>query len=640
MKKMIQRSGIILICLLLGASLALGLINLFPEDFMKVPAHFQAPLFLLLVLVFFYLTLRAGTTTWKRFMALPELPRMVWGVIAVLMAPQWLLNQIGPLTPERLPLLIPRGYPQLAAAAFTIDLALLFFGCGVWLIALLILHSQRGIRLETISQKITPVHIGLLFGAFVLFSLVVNPGVFHPEMYTYMPAHISGKPILEIIFDIKTMNLGLWESRQLSYLIDVIDGNFVAWCIRLGIPHFRSITFYVFSLIAVGYLWVSFTREMKADRLLSLLAIALLLFSPSFIYTLYYRTSKIGVTLMMVILLCEIYRALASSIGDETRRRKPIGLLLVFFLTGLALTLFDMLGVLFAGVLTGYCLILFLFKPNRTKAAILAGLGLALTTWAVYFLWLGPAIMRAVTGQIANSAFLTQAPLQDLIPLMMTKIPALILGMMGILLGNMTKIQALFGLVLLGMGAIWLGIGSQISSAKGPLVNAQHPRKEGKNEGFGKRTYYWAVRNEPLFTLAVLIGGILVIYDFLVMRHKGILMPDVRIVYYVMPAAATLLFGIFTFLVRPGLYKKILNPNLYPVIILFLLILLVGNVVGVIGDRSVLENGHIGDYYRFAPRLLYELRLLDSPNHIPNESIINDPIYQLFVKSKPVSINP
>lgn len=254
MKKMIQRSGIILISLLIGSSLALGLINLFPVDFMKVPVRFQTPLFLVLVLVFFYLTLRAGTATWKRFVELPELPRLVWGAVAILMAPQWLLNQIGPLSPGRLPLLIPNSWPPVAAAAIIIDLSLLFFGTGVWLITLLIAHSQRGIKLEMISKKITPVHIGLLFGGFVLFSLIVSPNLFHPEMFTRMPAHISGKPILEIIFDAKSMNQGGWEARQLSFLFDVIDGNFVAWCIRLGIPHFRSITAFVFTLIIVCYL--------------------------------------------------------------------------------------------------------------------------------------------------------------------------------------------------------------------------------------------------------------------------------------------------------------------------------------------------------------------------------------------------
>lgn len=378
---------------------------------------------------------------------------------------------------------------------------------------------------------------------------------------------------------------------------------------------------------------------MKADRLFSFLAIALLLTSPSMVYQIYYRTSKIGVTLMMVILLCEIYKALTKT-GEETGRRKPAILMLIIFLAAGAMTLFDVLGVLFVGVLAGYCLILFLFKPNRTKAAILGGLGLALIAWAIYFLWLGPAIMLAVTGQVADSSYLTQAPLQNLIPLMARKIPGVIVDMMRNMMGNITRFQALFGLVLLGVGAIWLGTEPHRIPTDEPIAGRQNSKKNVKKERFGKRVYYWAVRNEPLFTLAVLIGGILVIYDFLVMRHLPILWPDVRIVYYIMPAAATLLFGIFTFLARPRLQNKILDPSLYPVIILFLLILLVGNVVGVVGVKNVLENGHLKDFYKYAPKLLDALRILDSPNYIPDESLITDPIYKLFVKMKPVSINP
>src|ERR1043165_9137229 len=165
--------------------------------------------------------------------------------------------------------------------------------------------------LAQIAKRISYFHVVILFFVYIVFSLVVGgPGMLHEEMNVRLPAHISGKPILQIIFDAKSMNIGGWEGRQLSFLFDIIDGNFVAFSIRHGVPHFRSLTHYIFTLLLMLYLWSFFTRILKLDRLLSLLLLALLLTTPSFIYSYYYRTSKIGVTLFVIILLGEMYKVI------------------------------------------------------------------------------------------------------------------------------------------------------------------------------------------------------------------------------------------------------------------------------------------------------------------------------------------
>jgi len=84
--------------------------------------------------------------------------------------------------------------------------------------------SSKPNYLTTISRKITSLHVVALFVVYVVFSLVVGgPGILHNEMDIRLPAHISGKPILQIIFDADSMNIGGWEARQLSFLFDVID---------------------------------------------------------------------------------------------------------------------------------------------------------------------------------------------------------------------------------------------------------------------------------------------------------------------------------------------------------------------------------------------------------------------------------
>jgi hypothetical protein len=298
----------------------------------------------------------------------------------------------------------------------------------------------------------------------------------------------------------------------------------------------------------------------------------------------------------------------------------------------LAIMLFDVLGVLFAAVLTGYCFILYWFKPDKYKAAILIGLVLGMIVWVIYFRWLGPDIMLAVTGQYADSYYLSQAPFQNLVPFIIGKMPLLFLDMVRTLLGNITQLQAFIVFVMLGGVAIWLGTGSKESLAGESLPCNHNITINEEKEYSEARKKDWAAQIEPFFSLLALISSILVVYDFLVVRHPPILMPDIRLAYYIMPAQAVLLFGITALLVQPRLQKKIFSDHIYPVIILLLLFLVVGNVNGVIEIKDVLEGGHLSEFYQYTPRLLDALRHLHTPNYVPDKTIITDPIYQFFLK--------
>ncbi len=459
---------VIFFCLGIAFALVLGIINLFSILFLALPDPYQIILFIGLGIALFPIVFILGSATWKRFLALPILTGRVWSGVTLVMAAGWIFTPFVLLFPQGVPRLIPAIGPQVVSIILILVLCLLFFGCGVWLLTLFCHPTFSGLSLSTISGKISPIHIGLLFGMSVLFSLLVTgPGVFHPELYVRLPAHISGKPILQIIFDAQAMNIGSWEARQLSFLFDVIDGNFVAWCIRSGIPNFRSITQYVFTLIIVGYLWVSFTRHMKMDRLVSLFMISFLLTTPSFVYNDYYRTSKIGATLMMVILLTEMYKVLSKRTHPDIKLWKPPLLLLLFFIAALALTLFDFLGVLLAGVFTGYCFIVLMFKPDKYKASMVCGLVLALIAWAIYFFYLGPALTLAFSGVPVDSSYITQANLINLLPFLKREIPILLLDMVRTLFGFGTQLQAFFITLFFAVVALFLGLG---------------PRKAGKDQ--------------------------------------------------------------------------------------------------------------------------------------------------------------
>ncbi len=489
-------------------------------------------------------------------------------------------------------------------------------------------------HLAQITKKISYFHVVILFFAYVVLSLLVGGrGVLHQEMNVRLPAHISGKPILQIIFDAKSMNIGGWEGRQLSFLFDIIDGNFVALGIRLGVPHFRSLTHYVFTFILMFYLWSFLTRIVKLDRLLSLLLIALLLTTPSFIYSYYYRTSKIGVTLFVILLLGEMYKVIRGEIYLDVKIKKPFWLVLIFLFSTLALMLFDLLGGFFATVLIIYLLLALLYKPDRNKSAALAGMVTGYTIWVLYFLYLGPAIMLAITGQKADTSYLTSAPLQYFPGQLLIAMPYFIVDMVRYLFGYIPEIGGAFLLLCAVTTSIWLTVRSKKKIVGSWAQDAPISNSEQLKQKIISRLRAFISRYEPLLTMLFMLGGITIIYALLVTRHGPILWPDVRPVYYIMPAQAVLLFAAATLLTRARIKWILKFRGMYYFTLVLLIFFLSGNIIGSICIKNLLFNsGQNMEAFPHDSALLNSLAHINSPGFEPDAKIAADPVYQLFSK--------
>jgi hypothetical protein len=470
-------------------------------------------------------------------------------------------------------------------------------------------HGRFAEALRSVSGRIGPIHVALLCLLYVLFSLLAGGGgLLHPEMDVRMPVELSGKPLLQILYDVKSMNIGSWETRQLSYLFDVLDGYFVALCVRWGLPHFRSLTQYLFTGLLLAYAWPLLTKRMRLDRLVSLVLLALLLTTSSFVFAIYYRTSKIGVSLTALILLGELYR-----VRVDRPEGVPAGrLVTVFFLTALAMTLFDILGVLFLGVLIAYAIEQVWLKPVRTNWSALAGLTAAFLIWLVHYLWLGPAIMRAVTGQTVDTSYLAAVPIQDFLIVFFLGMPVYFLDIVRLLFGNFSYLF-LGSLALVGTAAAWY-VRSRNRQAR--------PDSQGRPVEFRR----WLARADvPLF----LVGGLMASYDLLATRHLDILLqPEARLIYYSMPAQAVLLFGAAAWLSRPAGTDFV--QKYYFTVILVAVCLLAGNIIGTSGLKPVVFGGSLADAYTHTQILLAALKGLHTTGFVPPASVLTDPIFRLF----------
>jgi len=489
-------------------------------------------------------------------------------------------------------------------------------------------------HIAAISKKLSSIHVIILFIVYMVFSWVVGGrGMLHTEMNVRLPAHISGKPILQIIFDADSMNLGGWEARQLSFLFDVIDGNFVALSIRLGVPHFRSFTHFLFTFIIMLYMWSFLTRTLKLDRLLSLLLIALLLTTPSFVYAYYYRTSKIGVSLLVIILLGEMYKVLKGDIYLGIKIKKPFWLMLTFLFATLGLMLFDVLGGLFATVIIAYLFLALIYKPDRNKSVALAGMLTGYTIWVLYFLYLGPAIMLATTGQKADTAYLTDAPFQYFVGFLLIAIPPFIADMAQYLFGYITQSGGAIVLAWMLTTSMWLTLRPKKTALGTSTQGTAVSNSERTKPKFLSKLRSLISRYEPVLSMLFILGGITIIYALLVTRHAPILWPDVRPIYYIMPAQVALLFSVATLLARARIKWMLKFPGMHYFTIVLLAFFLLGNIRGSIYVKDVLFHGQNLDIaFRHDPALISSLANIHLPGFEPCDQVATDPIYQLFSK--------
>ena len=78
-------------------------------------------------------------------------------------------------------------------------------------------------------------------------------GSVHPETRQYIPAYLSDRPLLAILFDSRVNDAGLFRARELSYFLDCLDVRFIDLSIRAGHPHFLALSNYLaLALLVAG----------------------------------------------------------------------------------------------------------------------------------------------------------------------------------------------------------------------------------------------------------------------------------------------------------------------------------------------------------------------------------------------------
>ncbi len=411
-------------------------------------------------------------------------------------------------------------------------------------------------------------------GCMALSLALCGSGFLHPESYSFLPHYLSGRPLLELIYDNHITDWGNYQARDPGFFFDWLDCQFIAWCVQRGHPHFFSATHYLMHLAAGFALWRIAVRYLGTGRFIALGLVLLLWTSPSaMLYSSFYRAAKVGLFLATLLVIWAWLAAREDRPGAPGWTRAVL-----FGVLAAALPMFDKQGFLFLGAFV--CFLarnVFVRRSVRDQRLLISGLAALAFAWS-YQRFLGPGITRHLLGYEVNRGY-TSIPVAELLahPAEIVKIafgsPLLTLDSFRFALGALPA-----GLALIAGWWLWRQFASQ-------------PTAEPRWLGPG-----WCFCGLILFVVAL--------YSAMLMLFPLMLSNEHRRFFYCLPvaalwlatAAAALGEGVRRFPAQRGWLE------------LAVIALVAGNLFGLPEQRFVLRQGKYRSYVENATFVRNALR--------------------------------
>ena len=247
----------------------------------------------------------------------------------------------------------------------------------------------------------------------LLEALFSAGGGFHVETVGYIPHYLilAGKPLGAIIFDPVSTDLGNYQARELSYLVDLWDVRFLAWSAKLGAVHFYSFSQWFLMVLTVLVQQYG-TRKLFPQLpgyFATLFSLAFVLL-PCVSANMYFRSAKHGTAfLFTIIVYLTIYLFRKTCIKNAPGAFAGLAAALVLA------PLFDRQALFFVSLYTvGTGLLLsvqkkFSLPVQPLTAAGIAGICACLFA-ALYNLFIAPALIQYWNGYTPSFAMQNMPP--------------------------------------------------------------------------------------------------------------------------------------------------------------------------------------------------------------------------------------
>jgi hypothetical protein len=431
-------------------------------------------------------------------------------------------------------------------------------------------------KIDSLPEPVFLLALLVAWIGFVAASVALcGAGFIHPESYSFLTHYLYDEPFLKLIYNNRITEWGNYQARELAFVFDWLDCQFIAWSVRHGHPHFFSATHYTFLLLGGIALWRIATGHLGLSRIAAFAVVLLLWTCPTaMLYSTFYRAAKVGLLLATLLTIWAWLNARAAEPGPRAPWR-----ITVFGVLALMMPMFDKQGLLFLGAL-----VLFLVRnaivtrSGRDRQLLLAGLAALAIAWC-YQRWIGPAITHHLLGFGVDRGY-TAIPFAALAsdPRRLATVaigaPLLTFDSFRIPLGNLPA-----GLALFAMWWMWRQF-------------------VGMPAGAGPR---WL---RPAAMLAGLWLVVCAVYAAMLMLFPLMLSSEHRRFFYGLPAAAPWLVAVAAALAEYS--RDRIERRRW--IELAAVALVVGNVFALQEHRFVLRHGHYKPFVENASRVREALR--------------------------------
>ncbi len=257
--------------------------------------------------------------------------------------------------------------------------------------------------------------MGISFFWVILLAIWGKGGYLHPESSAFLRIYTApDRPFWQIIFDPVLTDWGLYQARELSYLVDCMDAWFISKSILLGGVHFYSLSCALILLGCVAVQQWGFQRDFPhLPPWTALLISTGFVLAPCCGNLVFFRSAKPLVTLAATLLCFETWHLFRIPVNKNRGT--------IFLIAGILLLapLADRQGLFLTAVsagLTAAALIFFSFPATRRIFSIgwkemflLKRLGeaslSALCLATLYALYLAPACIQRLNGYLPSFAY-------------------------------------------------------------------------------------------------------------------------------------------------------------------------------------------------------------------------------------------
>jgi len=462
---------------------------------------------------------------------------------------------------------------------------------------------------EQTAEKMTVWHIFCVCLVMAGLSAMYHKGgILQPELEIRLPYYLSNRPLLSKLFDSREVELGLYRARELSYFLDYIDSQFIAWSIRLGFPHFLSLVHYVFAILIGCILWQFSVRELKLNAWIGLCLVLLFWTSPTvFLSGIFFRTAKIGAALTTVILYFYIYKIILADRQNKEYHLPASDWWICFAISFISSAL-DEQGFFTLGLIIVFLFLWILAFANINLYKLLGAFISSLALSLIYRFYAAPYLTFLLNQYWPGFSY-QQLPWSELFSnqslFYLGAGPILYIETLRFLIGNIPEtIMGLF--LVVPMVTI--------------LVTCIKKSGLGKAENKVFRVAFIGL----LLTNVVFI---IAMYSLMVIRHPALFFIEVRLSgYYYLPTTAmfsmTLAF----------LLSRIVKIQFVPkwIVFTFLILAIAGNVIAIPQHKAVPARWDMQPYVQSGPKLLDALKNIDNPQYSIGLDIEKNPVYQFF----------